>query len=58
MIKTSFKLENSQSTQLPPLANQKVSSAKEGITQRRAPMKNDTDHVITEYQLKFEQLKK
>lgn len=53
MIKTSFKLENSQSTQLPPLANQKVSSAKEGITQRRGPMKNDTDHVITEYQLKF-----
>ena len=44
MIKT-FKVEGSQSTQLPPLEKGKVSE--------RRVMKNDADGMISDYQLKF-----
>lgn len=56
MIKT-FKIDGSQSTQLPPL--EKASKIGENkIASGRKMNKNDADGIISDYQLKFEQIKK
>lgn len=56
MIKTSFKLESSPSTQLPPL--DKSPSRNPSSNGSYKHPKNQTDNIISEYQFKFEQIKK
>ena len=56
MIKT-FKIEGSQSTQLPPLEKGGPSRGQKMSTGRKIA-KNETDNLISDYQLKFEQVKK
>ena len=55
MIKTS-KMENSHSTQLPPLQKELYSAKESSI--KKLGNKGSTDNIIAQYQLKFEQLKK
>ena len=59
MIKTS-KMEMSHSSQLPPLEKDIFSSKGETPIKRRDMGKSvtSTDNVISDYQLKFEQIKK
>ncbi len=47
MIKTTFKLEASQSTQLPPLDKEKVSKKGPQNSTHRRGAKSDADQVIT-----------
>lgn len=58
MIKTSFKLESSASTQLPPLDKSQTKESNTPSLSHRKVNRNDSDNVIAEYQLKFEQIKK
>jgi hypothetical protein len=55
-MKTS-KLEISHSSQLPPI-DKEIYSAKGESTIKRLAGKGSTDSVISDYQLRFEQIKK
>jgi hypothetical protein len=56
LMKTS-KLEMSHSSQLPPI-DKDIHSAKGESSFKRLAAKGSTDSVISEYQLRFEQIKK